>query len=409
MTKHLSAFRFGVWIFSLAAAFAATAFCGANVRGADGKLDPSAAAFVDSETALVVRVDFAQIDLDRLSEFLVQNFAKALQYRGFDSDSVMKTTREFKLTVAAGKDALQPLVDRARQEFGLQEAIYVTQQLGAFDSNRVVVPLSAAKRAGLKPLFDGFAASARSTVEETETALVLAPAIPGAAEYYAKFKPSANQRLETFLRETNGKATVQIYWRNDGGWVDALLTTAQENAPDEAVELLENPPKEIEKALASLEKYLVDAKGTVDLNELKYSFQMNFTTAEHANEVLVGLQKGIELATEALEKAIAENDAEQIAEYNVPALVRTTARALLLSRLPKRDGVSLKFEGQFDAKTLGSPSNVGAAGIAVGLLLPAVQAARARAMELQMQNTILNDSTVEVIEVDKSDEIQIKE
>lgn len=409
MTKHLSAFRFGVWIFSLAAAFAATAFCGANVRGADGKLDPSAAAFVDSETALVVRVDLAQIDLDRLSEYLVQNFAQALQYRGFDQNSVLKTTREFKLTVAAGKDALQPFVDRARQEFGLQEAIYITQQLGAFDSNRVVVPLSAAKRAGLKPLVDGFAASARTTVEETKTAFVLAPAIPGAAEYYAKFKPSANQRLETFLRETNGDATVQIYWRNDGDWVDSLLTTAQENAPDEVVEFLENPPQEIEKAFASLEKYLIDAKGTIDLNELKYSFQMNFTSAEHANEVVAGLQKGIDLASEALEKAIAENDAEQIAEYNVPALVRTTARALMLSRLPKRDGVVLRFEGRFDAKTLGNPSNVGAAGVLVGVLLPAVKAARARAMEVRMQNMIQNDSTVEVIEVDESDEIQFEE
>ena len=330
--------------------FATSSFAqNAQLTGPSSSIAKSAysrvAPYVNNDTFLVVRIDLDSLDIEKFGSSLSEIFNSYMKERGFDRNSVNATNREFKKTLNVVKEEGE-FVLALRDVVGVRELFLVMQkQNGAF---RIVTPMASAQR---EQYIQNFSEKFPDlAISEVNNGVCIDSDKDLADSVYKNFKAEQNVKLKDFLAGSAG-STIQIYCSNLK--IKKLIDAA--NAQDnESLKIdLATLPEETRKGLNSFDSYFQYALISYDFNVFSFKSKYVFTTAEHAEDVRIGLEKIVDLVADRLVKeAQKDADAESVEKYNIDGLARELIRGALLSFIPKRSDAVLVFESNLQTKEL---------------------------------------------------------
>ncbi len=354
----------------------------ATNSGAYARIQP----YVDAETFAVVRVAPAQLDLDALDAKLTEVFTEAAKIRGYDDEALADCLAEFKATLAGAKKFAREPLAIVRQEFGLSEIFFVYPRLDA-QGFFAYVPLDAAKRDRLAELLED-----ETPFEPFEVDGGLIVGTPNFdADYFENFEASPNPKLEAFLNGSD--ATLQAYVAEFQ--FRELFNTFAEAAGNDLLaerldEALDEAPETSREAFETFEENFRGATFELDVNRLRLALRLNFASEDAAQTLLKLQGVNSDAGLDALVKLFreeADEDVQELADaYRLVPLVRELIRGFSTSAAPRLDGASLTSE--FELGPSIRLTNPIVLPTAVGLLLPAVNAARTAARRMQSVNNI---------------------
>ena len=332
----------------------------------------SIAPFVNKDTLAVVRVNFENVDVDRLAETLDGIVANALQNAGYDAASVEKVGAELDKTFAALAEDGKTQLAELRETVLPTEAFFVVQTAKG-EGAALLVPLenaseskrqlltNAAKLAGQSR---GFA----SAVYQNRW-LVVASDLKAFGRYYKNFKPGSNRQIETFFQQ-NDAALVAGYCGTLR--LRPFLDAATDGQSQALVSQFSRPARD---ALEVFDANFVSAQCVVDAGTLVSRATLRFNAPIAAGNFLTALQGVVDETAKELYASpaplmnglISEKYAK---EFKLTPLARELWRGRVRSRLPKQNGAELVCE--YDVAKEAAQA-AGAPALALGRLLLVAQ------------------------------------
>ncbi len=298
------------------------------------------APYVSPTTFLVVRVDFSAFDPDAFGQTIDDLFVGALQERGIDRYSVNASNREFRKTLEIFKEDFKPIKD-ALASLGLREAFVVAQSQDAFEQARLIIPVASSKREALKAALSLTLAASKPDIFELKGALCVVDDRDADKKIYEKFQPNPHEKLKRLFETTPG-AFLQVYCSN------LRIGKALESGSQELKSVVADLPEETRKGISEFDEYFRDAQFAFNLNEASLSFEASFTTAEHTENVRVGIERLADYCAEKISARFETSDEK----HNLNALQRELIRGALKALAPQRQGATLVFKADSKSKEL---------------------------------------------------------
>ncbi len=298
------------------------------------------APYVSPATFLVVRVDFDSFDPNAFGQTIDDLFVGALQERGIDRYSVNASNREFRKTLEIFKADFKPIKD-ALASLGLREAFVVAQSQDEIEQARLIIPVAPSKREALKAALSLGLASTNPDIFDLKGALCVVDDRDADKKIYEKFQPDPHEKLKRLFETTPG-AFLQVYCSN------LRIGKALESGSQELKDVVADLPEETRKGISEFDEYFRDAQFAFNLNEATLSFEASFATAEHTENVRVGLERLADYYAEKISARFEKSDEK----HNLNALRRELIRGALKALAPQRQGTTLVFNADSKSKEL---------------------------------------------------------
>jgi hypothetical protein len=303
------------------------------------------APYVNNDTFLVVRIDFASLDAEQFGASWNEMFTGYMKERGFEKSSINAVNREFRKTLEVVKKEATDIL-AIREAIGVHELFFVMQKQSA--SFRIIAPLTSEQQAQFNQMLTN--QFPELVVSETDDCILIDSDQNLETNTYRYFKPEPNTKLTDFLSSSAG-SFLQIYCSNLK--IQKLLTSANEEELGIIGADVTKFPDETRKGFESFDSYFQYALISYDFNTFSYKSQYFFTTAERAEDFKLGLEKFIIVVADSVAEDLKEGqDAEIVEKYNIDGLTRELVRGALLSFIPKRSDSVLVFEANLQTKTL---------------------------------------------------------
>ncbi len=346
------------------------------------------APYVSPTTFLIVRVDFSAFDPDAFGQMIDDLFVGALQERGIDRYSVNASNREFRKTLEIFKEDFKQIKD-ALASLGLREAFVVAQSQDAIEHARLIIPVASSKREALKAALSLTLAASKPVIFELKGALCVVDDRDADKKIYEKFRSNPHEKLKR-LFETTPDAFLQIYCSNLR--IGKALESGSQELKDKLKDFVADLPEETRKGISEFDEYFRDAQFAFNLNEATLSFEASFATAEHTENVRVGLDRLTDYCAEKISAKFETGDEK----HNLNALRRELIRGALKALAPQRQGATLVFKANSKSKEL--LKNASFVSLACGLLFSATTDMLGAFGKVSETNETLSES------VDKSTE-----
>ena len=331
-----------------------------------------------SETTLAVaHLNLRAIDFDRIQTLILDGVEQYITLQRFDKESVAEVMTESARLIAAKRPQIEAAFNDFLKETGLRDVYFISyydviEDMPGF----FVIPtagMTAAQRDNLWEKIDGTAFDDAYRINGFYVIAAggfrMFKADPW-PEYLARIKPVKNPMLDEAFAGT-----------------DKALFSAAVVVPKNVMRILGDAgmPMVAMPQVGSLLYLLNDhtkwASAVLDLDKpnMRVAVQMSSKdSAVEAREVLIDL---IDMSVAMMTMQMMM---EEEMEDFVP-LVGAFMRGLFRTLLPTVDGDQLVYETSGDK---GMSAAVGVGGVAVALLLPAVQAAREAARRMQCTNQL---------------------
>ena len=390
MMKKSFIFGIGIWT-ALAVGFLSSA----SAEDAAGNSAPSAriALLVNEETVLATRVNIAQFDPEQVGEILKSVFHSYLTLMKFDEESIARTEKEFNITVSRLTMIGTGFIADFKNRTKVNEFWLLCKKPTKEDRNGppfcLVTPLGDKKEPeidALRDMLSGF------VIEPIGDFLFAVPDVhEDWLDEYKNFQPSENRVISDGLISGADATIVMALAPFD--W-DGLF---KEMEGEDLFEAAKEAPVPIIPLMTVFKNSFQGATLQVDLNRVTSEIEVVFANKRAAASVRDELEKLID----AFVVLIRENVAQEIQEENEDAaafinmlnlspLFLEILRGRLRTALPVQEENRLLFSDNAEEGEVSSimPGNVAVAGIAVGILLPAIQSARAAAKRMQCVNNL---------------------
>ena len=363
------------------------------VKNADSGAYDTIAPLVNEETVAISRISLEQFDWERLSQTIGEEASALLDRLQFDEVSKKRTLKEFDVTlerlVLVGEEFLEDF----RQRTGLKECWGLIRSVPASHGESflefcLVLPADDLTKKQIKEL-SGFAQSMEMDLTtQVDHYLLLTPlGDDSSVEYYQNIKP---QEVPFFRSAFSQSA--------DATMLTALkpFDLAQRIREQEGTDIFDEAKDSPIPVLPLMNLFRQSFAGAIaqfDLNRLSGSMRVEFTDADAAKAVRTELEKLIDSGSQLMVKNLKEEDAlehhqvEILHIFNVFSLGKEFSRGYLRTLLPKQEENYLLF-AENESMIGGTGALLPVTGVAVGLLLPAVQAARASAQRMKCTNNL---------------------
>lgn len=386
------------------ATFFATLAAPRSTSGADA-LAPIAP-FVDSKTLCVVRVDLSQIDFDKLAETLDAIFAQTLTSANAPADAIADARQELAKTLDAAKKTGRGALDAFRESSGLTQAFLLVQNAkGA--GFAVVVPASNLTE-DQRDAFQAFAENADWNCALYKKAFLVASPQPlkEFGKFYRDFQPGVNADMSKFFDANADKAAAFYCGRF------RIRAVLDELTDGMAKMLIAAQPKSVRSALETFDASLGDVRGYFDAGTVSARLEIRFRSATEAGQMRAQLEKIVDDRADETYKQMSESGVFDIAlpaafspdgevakesdVFNLGPLTRELVRGSSKSNLPKQNGDRLVSEFSLVDATKKGDAALIVAVCAVGVMSPAIRAARAlNEIDFEAEEIDFDDASVE--------------
>ncbi len=347
------------------------------------------APLVNEKTFLVAHLDLNAVDIDRLADRALEYLAQVLKLNGFDKQSQERTLAEAKKIVA---DKIALIRDPFRKfiaDAGIKEAYWV----GSMEDIRFPIILAIP----LQGLSDDGRAAIKTAVDQLEIPLEFIDAqgfmigapvhflmdkddfLENFADYFKNFKAAEVPALaEAFAQRDGNLLKVALFVPKDAPkLLEELLADAPDEIPPQIKNLLTIAAKKLQWASFGIDPMQPSVKLTVKA--------LDKSAAKQISSMLSGL---IEFGMMALRTMIMESGEHdphfERMKDGIPLMIEL-ARGGLRMLLPTVDTDLLHWSIEISPEKM-KPELIATGGVAVALLLPAVQASREAARRMQCSN-----------------------
>lgn len=361
----VSCLFFALFVFASNQAFA---------QKASKKIADDIAPLVNESTVLVGHLDLKRINLDKLIDTLLRLGDKECRQSGYDEQSRTRILAEVKNSCNEIKPLVQVWLDTVLKELGIEEIYLVANfsEIPFFLATPVNGKTEQQKESLARYL------GSELTLAEKEGLLIAFP--PDQADVFEDyFDEFVSVEIKEFAEALADR-------END------LLKFAARIPPDvlelvDQMDLLDEEtfPKELQNVLKFFATKTNWAALGLDIYEPTLQLTIKTPKARDARQLRSMLDGLIDWAGVAIKAAMALNDDEELEPVRdfIPLFVEIGKGGLRLL-LPRQEDDRLIFRGDSEHST----QMVAGSGVAVALLLPAVQAAREAARRMQCSNHI---------------------
>jgi hypothetical protein len=350
------------------------------------------APLVSENCVAFVHIDFRKVELDTIKNDLQKIGEGFLKDLGFDNKSLTATVKELNVELDKLETLVRPTFDTITKELGIREVALIFDMELLMQNAPLVIALPWKNKTDkhletLTALLDAMDMDNAEFIKKGDL-LIVSPPWRGEemTEWTKSVKPAPARSpvFEALKSVTDAEIKVAVALPEQ---VRTLIRNAPfpPDMPDQVKNLFIFAAQKVEWASASLS--LANLLGKEGAKNADVLFTVKTPRRSDAITIQGLLEQSIELGV--LAARFAAEQQMQGEEFQIPPLAFQFMRGFLRTLLPdvEEDKLIFRVKGNFSGFMRGQGA-ISVAGVAVALLLPAVQAAREAARRMQCANNI---------------------